>query len=521
MLLQKIFLLLSDKFSVTKHEIEDLFDIESGSNDIIIFQTIESRFDSVLHVKFLTMYLEAKAIKNKFRKLLRNYFWKKAIKSNCDQDLFMTPLTKFNNKFIISVLENKTIYTYRISDIVNLWMLAITASENLFVTPVKIKNPYTNIDFSKATLYNIYFKLLDTGFIIPSLINSFVKYDMDIKMFSIKNYTELKEIAILNFVKEGSILEKYEQIVNMLHDYRKTVNYLTMSTLCGINIKKKVIKKFSSNLYFYLLSKYSYNPLLKEESELRVKEKLKKMMNEEEFFGIGREHVVKYVPVSERLSERRSRRRTSLTHQTALPTPPPIPSTLRRRRRRPTSSPPPPPPPPPLPSQPTTNSSVPTLPPLNINNYMSQNRILSRTVQNETTTPVPRIRFVTSNTPPIIDTIFNNNEDILNEIDRAINDENFIDGVDVTLDIENPFIPSRQLTRTPPLENTEEERELLEPLIPSIITTNTENILNRLDSIISRGATLPNISEETTSEETTNNPNSDNTEYMGETKTND
>ena len=109
----------------------------------------------------------------------------------------MTPLTKFNNKFTISVLENKTVYNYRISDIVNLWLLAITKSENLFVTPINVKNPYTNMDFSKSTLYNIYFKLLDTGFIIPSLINSFVKYDMDIKMFSIKNYTRTFVLVFL------------------------------------------------------------------------------------------------------------------------------------------------------------------------------------------------------------------------------------------------------------------------------------------------------------------------------------
>ena len=42
-----------------------------------------------------------------------------------------------------------------------------------FPKPIPLTNPHTNLDISQYNLYNIYFKLLDTGFNIPLFINAF------------------------------------------------------------------------------------------------------------------------------------------------------------------------------------------------------------------------------------------------------------------------------------------------------------------------------------------------------------
>ena len=224
MLLQKIFFVIRDKYSISIDEIEDLFDIGDNVNDLIIYKNIITRFDSILRLKFENMYIESKSIKNKLNSFLKVYLWKKSINSEIDNDLFLTSLDDFDEKYVISILEGKTIYKFRISDIVNLWMLSLTHTDGLFVSPVCVKNPYTNLEFSKTSLYNIFLKLLHTGFIIPSLITSFIHYNLDIYMFKIRNYPELKELSILNFIREGNCLEKYEQIINMLHDNRKIID---------------------------------------------------------------------------------------------------------------------------------------------------------------------------------------------------------------------------------------------------------------------------------------------------------
>ena len=132
MLLQKFFLLLKDKYSVSINEIEDLFDIEKGISDCIIYDHICVRYESVLKIKFEAMYLEAKSKKNKLHFFLKTILWKKAVNSNIEQDLFMNELESFKDKFVVSILEKNTIYKFRVSDIVNIWMLSLTKTDQLF-----------------------------------------------------------------------------------------------------------------------------------------------------------------------------------------------------------------------------------------------------------------------------------------------------------------------------------------------------------------------------------------------------
>ena len=561
MLLQKFFLNLKDKYSISMNEIEDLFDIEKAQNDFTIYDHICIRYESVLKIKFEAMYLEAKKKKNRLQYFLKLYLWKKAVNSNIEQDLFMNELTNFKDKFIVSVLEQKTIYKFRISDIVNLWYLALTKTEQLFVVPLNVKNPYTNMEFSKSALYNIYFKLLESGFIIPNLITSYVKYNLDIKMFTIRNYPELKELAILTFIKEGSYMEKFEHIINMLHDFRRDIDYYTISSAATRHVQKKAVRIFNGHLCLYLESKFSCNPLIKEESEKRVKEKLKKLLEEKPRFGFFRGEVIRYVPIAERAEQRRRERDTRMSPIPPPPPPPlterppPLPNTIRRRRRnnilsRPTLPPPPPPP--------TINTIVrhytppprTTLPPLQINNYVYRPSIQDITLpsteslpsestetteSSDTTTTESSATDVTlasTDTPDYITNLLNvrnRARDILQQIDDVINDDgepevepeplsiNDVEtepeietddefsnefGLEVALGLENPFEPRNELNRTPPIDH-ELESAIREPLLQPIRDINTQEIINRLDSVISNLTTNDEITTPTITTTTT------------------
>ena len=95
-----------------------------------------------------------------FLKLYSIYKWKKAKVYNIDSDLHGNPLN--NDKYTIRLLENNTIYTFKIHDLLNIIkdnLSNIYIAEYLifFQEPKMIKNPYTNIIFKKSLLYNIYF----------------------------------------------------------------------------------------------------------------------------------------------------------------------------------------------------------------------------------------------------------------------------------------------------------------------------------------------------------------------------
>lgn len=551
MLLQKIFLILKDKYSISMNEIEDLFDIEKAQNDSTIYHHICIRYESVLKIKFEAMYLEAKTKKNKLQNFLKLYLWKKAINSNIEQDLFMNELTDFKDKYLVSILEKKTIYKFRISDIVNLWYLALTKTDQLFVAPLKVKNPYTNMEFSKSALYNIYFKLLESGFIIPNLITSHVTYNLDIKMFTIRNYPELKELAILTFIREASYVEKYEHIINMLHDYRRDINYYTISSVASRYVKKKAARIFNGHLFLYLESKFSCNPLIKEESGKRAKEKLKKLLEDEPLFGFQRGEIIKYVPLEERAEQRRRERDARMSPPPApLETPPPLPSTIRRRRRNTILTRPifPPPPPPPVNTvvRHYTSPSRTTLPPLQINNYTYRPSIQDITTSStESTTesldtPTTNVTLESTNTPDYITNLLsarNRARDILEQIDSVINEEttpeseNLSDevsllhdadtepeletdeefgnefGVEISLGLENPFEPRSELNRTPPIDN-DLQSAITEPLLQPIRDLNTQQIIDRLDSVInnlSNNNETENVTENILANTTENN----------------
>ena len=539
MLLQKIFLQINEKYSITNNEIEDLFEDEINSNDIVIYKNILDRYESVLHNKFEAIYREAKTIKNKLTNLIKKYRWNNAVNSNIEQDLFLNNIDDFHEKFVVTILENNTIYKFRISDIVNLWVLSLQNCEQLFVKPIELKNPYTNIIFSKCAMYNIYIKLIDTGFIVPNVITSHVRHEMDIKMFSIRNFPQLKENAILLFMRESSYIEKYEEILNMLHDFRKDIDYYTMASLCSVTVKKEAVKLFSNHLFLYLESKYSCNPLIKDESKNRVKEKLKNLIEENPRFGFSRIDVIRYVPITERSEvrrrERERERRTRIAPRLIPPppppprlelasntdtsnSPPPIPNHLRRRRRNAIAGRPPvlPPPPPPIGNSIVRNynpldSNAP-LPSININNYVTRtNDILTRTLTNDNTRLLSSVLFnrneeetepdleagtivpstgVSNNdlestsTPSYLQNLLNTRtRDLLAQIDEVLETESDIEFA-VSLEVENPFAPSREITRTPPPETDMSANILSEPLIPNINRINTGEIIERLNTVI-------------------------------------
>ena len=86
----------------------------------------------------------------------------------------MTPLEEFGEKFKITLVENRTIYYFRLTDVLNIVKRALSNYDDIcIVAPLSVKNPYTNLEFSKANLYNIFFKTAESGLLMPIL---FYKY---------------------------------------------------------------------------------------------------------------------------------------------------------------------------------------------------------------------------------------------------------------------------------------------------------------------------------------------------------
>lgn len=288
------------------------------------------------------VYFKAKNFQNKLIFLINTWKWNKSIDYNIDTDLYLNKLDKFHKKYRITLLENNTRYEFRISDLVNYWIESLHNSQGLFSKPLVLKNPHTNLPFLKHNLYNIYFKLLDSGFIIPTIITYFFYSNMDKEKLSYDYYHLLKQNTITTFVNSNLIYDQWDQILNMLHDFRKNIDYITFTNTISYRTKRNIWLKLKNITQQYLNYKYSCNPLLSRDSKEKAKNMLLEYIENFPDFGYTRDNeIMRYVPYNER---RRRPRITPPPLQTTQIIPPP---------------PTPPPPPPPI-IIPPTNPFIPS-----------------------------------------------------------------------------------------------------------------------------------------------------------------
>jgi hypothetical protein len=243
---------------------------------------------------------------------------------------------------------------------------------------------------------------------------------MNINKFQLYYFTTLKEVAVINFMNTNNYYEMFEQILNLLHDYRKEVDYLTFTNYCPPSTRIKAVKIFKPLLINYLLSKYSCNPIVKEQKERILKNQIKKLTQNFTDFGFDRGfEVMRYVPLAERPSR-------------TQPPPPPTTlisqlrnrrATLRRRRRRTTRD---------FSESDSDDSSDLDI----VENAVPSNNTI-------TVAPPPPINIVIPPPPPVVQTMT-----------RPSNPPP--PPPVVTTTNSNPFAPTRQIPRTP-VRNTNRE----------------------------------------------------------------
>jgi len=150
----------------------------------------------------------------------------------------------------------------------------------------------------------------------------------------------LKDKTIENFMKQtNNIYDKWDQVINMLHEYRKYIKYLTFTNFISHQTKNVICKEFKVPLFEYLKFKFSCNPIKQKKANIKAKKFLKQYLRVSPNFGFTRGiEVISYIPFNER------------PRPIVLPPPPP-PILTNIRMTTATITPPrqniPPPPPPP------------------------------------------------------------------------------------------------------------------------------------------------------------------------------
>ena len=136
-----------------------------------------------------------------------------------DSDLYLNPITPHptNN---IYILQNGKKYIFTAGNIINIANGALGHAPMFFSEPLVIKNPYNNIPFSKSALYNIYFFLKQSTFLIPNLYHMYFKCNFDLREFRDKHEYLLRDYALDAYIKNTPISTLGKQVRAMLKKRR-------------------------------------------------------------------------------------------------------------------------------------------------------------------------------------------------------------------------------------------------------------------------------------------------------------
>ena len=237
------------------------------------------KFYDYLHNKFLSD-VSVNIIVDNFCKIKRTYNalklfeticrWKYSSKYQNEDDLCMNPLNRFTKKSLIQINQNKTIYTFRISDLLKHINSNLLFTNNYIHEPKLSKNPYNNLQFGFHDYYNIYFQAKQSDYVIPPLFNLLFLENFDIKKFTVNNYPFIRDKFIMTEYK--SFTSKYKSI-----QIRKMIqrNKHLITSVIDPRFPNDILNDaFGHILLDYLYFRYTINDQKLQESTSEYQKKL-------------------------------------------------------------------------------------------------------------------------------------------------------------------------------------------------------------------------------------------------------
>ena len=211
--------------------------------------------------KILQIFFKAQKTYFALNRFLYIYKYKKTSLYDNNTDLYCNKLSDFPEEQKITILHYNKKYTFRLTDLMNMWKKSLSNNDDLFPEPILLKNPYTNLFFKEHNLYNIYFKIHASNMSIPLIINAFFQCSFNMELFELKFNPSLKDMAIYNYLDCCERTEIIEDIQTMCKKYYKGEDNLNLKITH--ELFPSIFKKVKAYLILFYLSEYSFNLRLK------------------------------------------------------------------------------------------------------------------------------------------------------------------------------------------------------------------------------------------------------------------
>lgn len=135
-----------------------------------------------------------------------------------NSDLYMSELDPLKRTTFILLTRDKQYY-FSLNDLAKIMVDSLTYSYMLFSEPKVCKNPYTNVPFSKSTLYNIYFQMKSVFCVVPRIIQLYFESGFDVFALKKQNEPYLRELIIREYVAKTEPTRLRSDILKMVRGY--------------------------------------------------------------------------------------------------------------------------------------------------------------------------------------------------------------------------------------------------------------------------------------------------------------
>jgi len=138
-----------------------------------------------------------------------------------DEDLCMVPFSSIDPRKIVRLLHNKCIYKFNINDLINIIHTSLTNQHFMLPSPVMPKNPYTNLEFKRHHIINIFVKMWDLKIKMRPILYYFFQCNFSIPVFKNRNRVLLCDMAIDSYLSKESTVspDVIMDIISLLQLY--------------------------------------------------------------------------------------------------------------------------------------------------------------------------------------------------------------------------------------------------------------------------------------------------------------
>jgi hypothetical protein len=229
---------------------------------------------------FLGIFNKVQRHSRLLNRLIYRYKWSKTqIKVHCD--LFLNPICN-SQQNVITILQNNQKYLFTVKDLKTIIETALCNTSSFYAEPLPIKNPYNNVIFDKAILYNIYFFMKRGDFVMSEVFHKYFLANLSLKTFKESNEVLIRNYCIESEANSDDIDTLYDTAMFMLTENKYTRKTLLIDARFP---KRELVEIMRPYLRLYMKKLYSLDLFAKYKCEYELNHRLKEFADYNPRFG--------------------------------------------------------------------------------------------------------------------------------------------------------------------------------------------------------------------------------------------